>query len=68
MGSRPSPRSAHGACVVLAPQVLGAPRVVHCLRHTAWSADMLARRLVVEATDAGSDDNVTVVVAILRER
>ena len=29
---------------------------------------MLARRLVVEATDAGSDDNVTVVVAILRER
>ncbi|KAL3912984.1 MAG: hypothetical protein SGPRY_008145, partial [Prymnesium sp.] len=47
---------------VLTPQ-----RVNHVMRNTAKSPDMIAKRLVEEAWDAGSEDNVTVNVVFLRD-
>ena len=41
-------------------------RVAHCLDHTAKSADLLAKRLIADATEKGTDDNVTVLVVLLR--
>ena len=41
-------------------------RVAHCLHHTAKSADLLAKRLIADATEKGTDDNVTVLVVLLR--
>jgi serine/threonine protein phosphatase PrpC len=45
--------------------VLTEERALHCLRHTARSADMLAKRLVFDAMDKGTDDNVTCAVVLL---
>lgn len=42
-------------------------RVVHCLKNTAKSPDMLAKRLLFDAMDRGTTDNVTVVVVLLRD-
>lgn len=41
-------------------------RVLHCLKHTAKSPDMLAKRLLFDAMERGTTDNVTVVVVLLR--
>ena len=46
--------------------VLPLERVAHCLHHTAKSADLLAKRLIADATEKGTDDNVTVLVVLLR--
>ena len=46
--------------------VLTLERVAHCLNHTAKSADLLAKRLIADATEKGTDDNVTVLVVLLR--
>ena len=42
-------------------------RVLHCCNHTAKSPDMLAKRLLTEALDRGTDDNTTVVVVFLQD-
>ena len=47
--------------------VLSPERVLHVLVHTAKSPDLVAKRLVAEAIDAKSEDNVTVVVVFLRD-
>jgi len=47
--------------------VVSPERVLHCLVHTAWAPDLIAKRLVAEAIDGKSDDNITVVVALLRD-
>ena len=44
--------------------VMDEARVLHCLTHTARSADMLAKRLVLEAMDRGTTDNVTCAVVL----
>ena len=46
--------------------VLTLERVAHRLHHTAKSADLLAKRLIADATEKGTDDNVTVLVVLLR--
>ena len=46
--------------------VLTLERVAHCLHHTAKSADLLAKRLIADAAEKGTDDNVTVLVVLLR--
>lgn len=45
--------------------VLTEERTLHCLRSTARSPDMLAKRLVFDAMDKGTDDNVTCAVVLL---
>ena len=47
--------------------VLSEDRVLHCLQKTAKSPDMIAKRLVSEAFDSGSDDNISVVVVFLQD-
>ena len=47
--------------------VLSEAKVLHCLKHTAKSPDMIAKRLVSEAYDHGSDDNITAAVVFLRD-
>ena len=42
-------------------------RLLHCLTHTAPSPDMFAKRLLQDALDRGSDDNVTVAVVFLNK-
>ena len=44
----------------------GSQRVAHCLHHTAKSGDLLAKRLIADAAEKGTDDNVTVLVVLLR--
>ena len=44
--------------------VMDEARVLHCLTHTARPADMLAKRLVLEAMDRGTTDNVTCAVVL----
>ena len=39
---------------------------VALLHHTAKSADLLAKRLIADATEKGTDDNTTVLVVLLR--
>ena len=46
--------------------VLTLERVAHCLHHTAKSADLLAKRLIADAAEKGTDDNTTVLVVLLR--
>ena len=46
---------------------LTAERVCWFLRHTAKAPDMIAKRLISEALDAGTDDNVTCTVVFLRD-
>ena len=41
-------------------------RVLHCLRNTAKSPDLIAKRLLHEALDRGTQDNVSVVVVLLQ--
>ena len=41
-------------------------RVLHCLKHTAKSPDLVAKRLLQEALDRGTDDNTSVVVVFLQ--
>jgi len=47
--------------------VMPEARVLHCLLHTAKSPDMIAKRLLQEALDRGTDDNTSVVVVFLRD-
>ena len=47
--------------------VMSPERVLHCCTHTAKSPDMLAKRLLTEALDRGTDDNTTVVVVFLQD-
>jgi len=47
--------------------VLTPERVCFFLRNTAKAPDMIAKRLISEALDAGTDDNVTVTVVFLRD-
>ena len=47
--------------------VMSPERVLHCCNHTAKSPDMLAKRLLTEALDRGTDDNPTVVVVFLQD-
>uniref|UniRef100_A0A7S0LVV4 PPM-type phosphatase domain-containing protein n=1 Tax=Coccolithus braarudii TaxID=221442 RepID=A0A7S0LVV4_9EUKA len=42
-------------------------RLLHCLRNTAQSPDLLAKRLIFDAMERGTDDNVSVVVIMLRD-
>ena len=42
-------------------------RVLHCLQHTAKSPDLIAKRLLQEALDRGTNDNTSVVVVFLQE-
>ena len=46
--------------------VLGGGRTLHCLCNTARSPDMLAKRLVFDAMDKGTDDNVTCAVVLFQ--
>lgn len=64
-----APEAPHKAPVSLrvAIQVLDDARIVHCCRNTAKSPDMIAKRLLGEALDRGTTDNVTVVVVFLRD-
>ena len=41
--------------------------LLHCLEHTAKSPDMIAKRLLAEAMDRGTDDNTTVLCVFLRD-
>ena len=41
--------------------------VLHCLKSTAKSPDMIAKRLIAEAIEHGTSDNVTVLVVFLRD-
>ncbi len=47
--------------------VMPMERVLHCLRHTAKSPDMIAKRLLMEALERGTDDNTSVVCVFLRD-
>lgn len=47
--------------------VLTKAHVLHCLKNTAKSPDMIAKRLVTEAMDRGTKDNVTVLVVFLKD-
>ena len=64
------PIGPHDKALVLASDglwdVMPDARVLHCLRHTAKSPDLLAKRLLQEALDRGTDDNTSVVVVLLR--
>lgn len=42
-------------------------RVLHCLKNTAKSPDMIAKRLLMEALDRGTSDNTSVAVCFLRD-
>jgi len=42
-------------------------RLLHCLRNTAQSPDLIAKRLIFDAMERGTDDNVSVIVVILRD-
>jgi len=44
--------------------VMPRARVLHCLNNTAQSPDMIAKRLLFEAVDRGSTDNITVIVVL----
>jgi len=46
--------------------VLGGGRTLHCLCNTARSPGMLAKRLVLDAMDKGTDDNVTCAVVLFQ--
>ena len=46
--------------------VMSEARVLHCLQHTAKSPDLIAKRLLQEALDKGTDDNTSVVVVFLQ--
>lgn len=48
-------------------QVLTKAHVLHCLKSTAKSPDMIAKRLIAEAIEHGTSDNVTVLVVFLRD-
>ena len=47
--------------------VMPESRVLHCLLNTAKSPDMIAKRLLMEALDRGTDDNTSVVVVFLKD-
>jgi protein phosphatase 1L len=47
--------------------VLPDARVLHCLRSTAKSPDLIAKRLLTEALDRGTTDNTSVAVVFLRD-
>ena len=42
-------------------------RVLHCLKNTAKSPDLIAKRLLTEALDRGTTDNTSVAVCFLRD-
>ena len=64
------PRGASDLGVVMGSDglwdVLGGGRTLHCLCNTARSPDMLAKRLVFDAMDKGTDDNVTCAVVLFQ--
>ena len=46
--------------------VMPESRVLHCLLNTAKSPDLIAKRLLQEALERGTDDNTSVVVVFLQ--
>ena len=65
----PAPRPADKALVLASDglwDVMSEARVLHCLQHTAKSPDLIAKRLLQEALDKGTDDNTSVVVVFLQ--
>eukprot|EP00967_Tisochrysis_lutea_P109950 scaffold171475_cov31-Tisochrysis_lutea.AAC.2 len=62
------PRGKGDIGVVLASDglwdVMSEERTLHCLNNTARSPDMLAKRLVFDAMDKGTQDNVTCAVVL----
>ena len=47
--------------------VMSYERVLHCLKHTAKSPDLIAKRLLGEALDRGTTDNTSVAVCFLQD-
>ena len=47
--------------------VMSDERVLHCLKNTAKSPDLIAKRLLGEALDKGTTDNTSVAVCFLRD-
>ena len=62
------PRTAADRALVVASDglwdVITPERLLHCLRNTAQSADMIAKRLLFDAMERGTKDNVTVLVVL----
>ena len=61
----------HDLALVLASDglwdVMDPPRVLHCLKNTARSPDLFAKRLLQESLDRGTNDNTSVVVVCLQD-
>ena len=65
---RAVPRTAADRALVVASDglwdVITPERLLHCLRNTAQSADMIAKRILFDAMERGTKDNVTVLVVL----